>query len=115
MRDLRVNDLHYADVAFYASGHNTSSAYSRDADGICRTIHTEPMPKSEVERVAPDESISGVVFGMEALAEKARESGAALLLLCRIFPQFTRRGSRASAASFPTSAAHPRAARPQRN
>jgi hypothetical protein len=85
-RDLRVNDLHYADVAFYASGHNTASDHRIDEDGTCRVIWTEPMPRSEVERVAPNEDIRGVEFGMDALAAKCREGGAALRDVLAAFP-----------------------------
>lgn len=85
-RDLKINDLHYADVVFFASGHNTASDFRRDKDGVCRTIWTEPMPKAEVERVAPNEDITGVTFEMDDLTAKARESAAALQSALAAFP-----------------------------
>ncbi|NKB58545.1 MAG: hypothetical protein GKS00_19625 [Alphaproteobacteria bacterium] len=69
--DLRLGDLHYRDVEEYAVGRNTSAAWDTDPDGVIRTVYTEPMPVAEVERVAPNENIGGVEFGMEVLARLA--------------------------------------------
>lgn len=73
--DLRTHDLHYHDVPQYAAGRNTACAHEADADGVVRRVRTEPMPVAEVERVAPNESITGVTFDMIALRDAAR-SGA---------------------------------------
>ncbi len=68
--DLRIADLHYRDEAEYAVGRNTSGGWEApDVDGRVRRAWTDPLPMAEVERVAPNEEIPDVVFGMEALAE----------------------------------------------
>ena len=41
-------------------------------------VHSDHLPKAEVERVEPNESITGVEFGMEALARLARNDAAGL-------------------------------------
>jgi hypothetical protein len=70
--DLRIADLHYSDTCEYAVGHNCSADWpAATADGV-RTIWTEPMPRAEVERVAPQQ-IDEVEFGMKALAEAAQD------------------------------------------
>lgn len=77
--DLRIADLHYRDDAEYAVGRNTSGAWeASDAGGCVRRAWTDPLPVAEVERVAPNETIGGVTFGMEALADAAAVGGPAL-------------------------------------
>ena len=76
--DLRTHDLHYHDVTQYAAGRNTSCAHEADADGVVRRVRTEPMPVAEVERVAPNEKITGVTFDMAALRDAARAGASAL-------------------------------------
>ncbi len=77
--DLRIADLHYRDDAEYAVGRNTSGAWEApDAGGCVRRAWTDPLPVAEVERVAPNETIGGVTFGMEALADAAAVGGPAL-------------------------------------
>lgn len=70
--DLRMHDLHYHDVTQYAAGRNTSCAHEVDEYGVVRRVRTEPMPVAEVERVAPNEGITGVTFDMVALRDAAR-------------------------------------------
>nr|WP_294528771.1 hypothetical protein [uncultured Rhodopila sp.] len=69
--DAAVSDLHYRNVAEYAIGRGTSAGWDVDADGDVRTAFTDSLPQAEVERVEPNESIAGVEFGMEALANIA--------------------------------------------
>jgi hypothetical protein len=76
--DQRVADLHYRDVEEYGVGRNSAAVWSPDRDGKVRRVHTEPLPQAEVERVAPNEEIAAVEFGMEALATLAGEGGEAL-------------------------------------
>jgi hypothetical protein len=71
--DLRIADLHYADTCEYAVGRNTSAGWMHDADGQVRAVWTEPLPTGEVERVAANLDIHDVAFGMEDLAEAARD------------------------------------------
>ncbi len=73
--DRRLADLHYRDIAEYAVGRNVSGAWRADADGVVRRVWTDPLPVAEVERVAPNDTIEGVVFGMEDLAERAEAGG----------------------------------------
>ena len=63
--DERLADLHYRDAAEYAVGHNVS-VRAETADGECRRVHSEWMPRAAVERVEPSH-IPDVEFGMEAL------------------------------------------------
>jgi hypothetical protein len=81
--DLRAADLHYRDVCEYAVGRNSAAAWSADEEAAGRVtrVWTDPLPQAEVERVAAneDENLkSRVVFGMEALAERAGLSGTSL-------------------------------------
>ena len=81
--DMQIADLHYRDVCEYAVGRNSAAAWDADEEtaGHVTRVWTDPLPQAEVERVAPneDESLkSRVVFGMEALAERAAASGALL-------------------------------------
>ena len=69
--DLRLADLHYRDVADYAVGRGTSAAWETDGDAIVRHAHSDPLPVAEVPRVAPNEDMPGVTFGMEKLATLA--------------------------------------------
>lgn len=64
--DTRVGDLHYADVAEIAVGHNVSADWSFDEDGVCRKACSVWMPQAMVPRVEPNRTIPGV-FGMETL------------------------------------------------
>ena len=80
---MQIADLHYRDVCEYAVGRNSAAAWDADEEtaGHVTRVWTDPLPQAEVERVAPneDESLkSRVVFGMEALAERAAASGALL-------------------------------------
>ena len=63
--DERLADLHYRDVADFAVGHNVSTR-AEVIDGQCHRVHTEWMPRAEVERVEASH-IPAVEFGMEAL------------------------------------------------
>ena len=76
--DLQTADLHYRDVEEYAVGRNAAASWTVDSDGVVRRVVTDHLPLAEVERVAPNEDIENVEFGMEALAERAAESGDAL-------------------------------------
>ncbi|HEY8124532.1 MAG TPA: DISARM system helicase DrmA [Methylocystis sp.] len=78
--DQRAADLHYRDVCEYAVGRNIAADWDpeEEAAGKVTSVWTNPLPCAEVERVAPNEdaSISSKVeFGMEALAELARQGG----------------------------------------
>ena len=76
--DLRIADLHYRDVKEYAVGRNCAARWEERDGKVCR-VFTEPMPVAEVERVAPNENIPDVEFGMEALARLVLESGPSLV------------------------------------
>jgi hypothetical protein len=78
--DQRIADLHYRDEVEYAVGRNTSAGWEApDGASTVRRAWTDPLPVAEVERVAPNEDIPGVEFGMEALAELAVGNGTALV------------------------------------
>ena len=79
-RDLRVADLHYRDVREWAVGRNSAAGWSseEDAAGHVTRVWTDPLPCAEVERVAPNEGSGlndGVTFGMEKLAQLAKDPG----------------------------------------
>ena len=81
--DLRVADLHYRDVCEWAVGRNAAAAWDAEEERAERVtrVWTDPLPQAEVERVAPNEDVdlkSRVVFGMEALAERASGDGTRL-------------------------------------
>ncbi|MFV8750452.1 DISARM system helicase DrmA [Nannocystaceae bacterium ST9] len=66
--DEAVAELQYRDAFEYAVGHNVAVAAEREADGSCRVVKTQWMPRAEVEKVVAT-SIEGVELGMEALAD----------------------------------------------
>ena len=70
--DRRLADLHYRDVVEYAVGHTISADWEKAA-AVCRAW-TDPLPVSEVERVAPNTGIDGVVWGMEDFASAAADA-----------------------------------------
>jgi hypothetical protein len=78
--DLQLADLHYRDIREWAVGRNAAAGWSapENSAAAVQRVWTEPLPLAEVERVAPNEDVtltSGVVFGMEDLAEKAADGG----------------------------------------
>lgn len=75
--DLRLGDLHYRDVCEWAVGRNSAAAWEEEGGRVTR-VWTDALPTAEVERVAPNEDIAGVTFGMEALAQLAEAGGAPL-------------------------------------
>ena len=83
--DERLADLHYRDVAEYATGHNSSSS-SEVSDGECSHVRTEWMPQATVEQTEP-EAIQGVEFGMEALGS-VRDADTAKGLLSPLVSQY---------------------------
>ena len=96
--DERLADLHYRDAAEYAVGHNVST-YAETADGECRRVHTEWMPRAAVERVKPSH-IPDVEFDMEALgalndAANAKRSLNPLVTAYRVWIEGQREGAQA--------------------
>jgi len=78
--DLRIADLHYRDICEWAVGRNAAAGWSIEEEnsGTVKRVWTDPLPCAEVERVAPNEDKDlkdRVTFGMEALADKAKEGG----------------------------------------
>lgn len=84
--DAATADLHYADVAEYAVGRGVSAGWRADTDGVVRTVYSDHLPEAEVERVEPNETISGVEFGMEALAALSRSGGDPLFAALEALP-----------------------------
>ncbi|MBI5162747.1 MAG: hypothetical protein HY985_02470 [Magnetospirillum sp.] len=86
--DLRLGDLHYRDLAEYGVGRNAAAGWTPpDSEGrVCR-VHTDFLPLAEVERVAPNEDMEGVEFGMEALADLAEQGSAPLIAGLRRLPE----------------------------
>ena len=76
--DERLADLHYRDVAEYATGYNVSAS-AEVVDDKCHRVRTEWMPQASVERTE-SARIDGVEFGMEALGELADAESAERLL-----------------------------------
>jgi len=69
--DLQIADLHYRDIEEYAVGRNAAAAWAQDKDGEVRRVWTDHLPLAEVERVAPNENIPNVEFGMESVSSNA--------------------------------------------
>lgn len=97
--DLRLADLHYRDVKEYAVGRNTSAGWrvQWEEDGASspvRSAWTDFLPTQEVERIAPNEEILGVEFGMDALARAGADGpqaiSAALDALPRLYADWRR-------------------------
>jgi hypothetical protein len=81
--DLRIADLHYRDVCEWAVGRNAAAGWdsAEESAGVVSRVWTDPLPRAEVERVAPNEDAdlkARVTFGMETLAELARGDGGGL-------------------------------------
>ena len=97
--DLQIADLHYRDVEEYAVGRNAAASWGVDSDGgKCGASWTDHLPLAEVERVAPNENIPDVEFGMEVLATLAAQSGDALAASLARLPVLYSAGSRSSKA-----------------
>lgn len=69
--DQRLADLHYADVASYATGHNTSGDWEQANEGRVTTVFTNPVPHQTVEKLGFNRQVPGVERRMEALAQAA--------------------------------------------
>lgn len=80
--DRRLADLHYRDVVEYAVGHTTSAGW--EANTPVHRAWTDPMPMAEVERVAPNTRIDGVVWGMEDLTTAAADADALHAALAKL-------------------------------
>ena len=78
--DARVGDLHYADVAEIAVGHNVAGNWTFDDDRLCRDACTVWMPHAMVPRVEPNRHIPGT-FGMETLGSLTNAAAAQAALL----------------------------------
>jgi hypothetical protein len=81
--DLRTADLHYRDVCEWAVGRNSAAAWDEAEDRARRVtrVWTDPLPQSQVERVAPNEDQelkTRVTFDMDALADRAGAGGTPL-------------------------------------
>ena len=72
--DQRLADLHYADVASYATGHNTSGDWEENEGGRVRTVFTNPIPQQTVEKLGFSREVPGVERGMEELARAALDA-----------------------------------------
>jgi hypothetical protein len=70
--DAALADLHYAGVAEYAIGCNASAGWTADPDGVVRAAFTDFLPTAEVERVEPNEAITGVEFEWKPLPASPR-------------------------------------------
>ncbi|MBV8214745.1 MAG: hypothetical protein JOZ08_16175 [Verrucomicrobia bacterium] len=68
--DTKLANLHYRDVHEFSVGHGVSVHAIESASGICYEVRTSWVPKAEVNRVAPNESIA-VTLGMDELAHIA--------------------------------------------
>jgi hypothetical protein len=66
-RDAKLANLHYRGVHEFAVGHGVSIHAIESTPGVCQEIRTSWVPKAEVNRVAPNESIA-LTLGMDDLA-----------------------------------------------
>ncbi len=88
--DERIADLHYRDVAEYATGHGVSARSFVDR-GRCTRVATTWTPSSEVPRVEAH-TAQDVEVGMEALAETG-DPGAVLQPLVDAYSAWIREQS----------------------
>lgn len=73
--DERLSDLHYCDVASYATGHNSSGDWAAtDSDHRVTSVFTNPIPCQDVEKLGADIDLPGVTRGIEALAKAAEDA-----------------------------------------
>jgi hypothetical protein len=78
--DDRLADLHYRDAASFGAGLGCATVHDTDPDGTVRRIRTTHLPRAAVERTVAAE-VPGVEFGMDRLAELARQGGLAAALI----------------------------------
>lgn len=76
--DDQLADLHYRDAAAYAVGLGCATGHKMDAKGLVQTVHTTAMPRASVERTVASNEVGEVELGIDALANLAADSGAAL-------------------------------------
>ncbi|WP_016744458.1 DISARM system helicase DrmA [Rhizorhabdus wittichii] len=76
--DDQLADLHYRDAATYAVGLGCATGHQSDPDGVVRRVFTTAMPRASVERTVASSKVGPVELGIDALAELAAKSGAAL-------------------------------------
>ncbi|MBS1982663.1 MAG: hypothetical protein JST16_00710, partial [Bdellovibrionales bacterium] len=65
--DERLADLQYRDAMEFAVGHGVSAHAHVDSDGVCHSVESVWIPRSEVERVEPARR-DGVELSMDSLA-----------------------------------------------
>jgi hypothetical protein len=85
--DRRLADLQYRDITEFAVGRASSAGWTQDLDHVVRSVWTDPLPAAEVERVAPNQSIDAVVWGMEALAGRANAGADNLVKSLEMLPR----------------------------
>jgi hypothetical protein len=78
--DERIADLHFADVAEFAVGHNASAEWTIASSGVCPEVRTTWTPLAPVPRVVPNENIAGFELGMEKLGTLADANEARVAL-----------------------------------
>jgi hypothetical protein len=84
--DLRLHDLHYADILRFVGGRNIGTGH----DGVTRDratrVWSDPLPSAHVEKVDQNKALDDItVFNMGALAELTRDPAALADTLAR-FP-----------------------------
>ena len=73
--DLRLHDLHYADVLRFAGGRNIGTGHDEPSGQHCAEVWTDPLPSADVEKVDQNEALITVTqFNMLTLAELAKDS-----------------------------------------
>lgn len=84
--DLRLHDLHYADVLRFSGGRNIGTGHGGEDGGHTDEVWTDPLPSADVEKVDQNEALNAVTeFNMLSLAELAKDS-AALTATLQSFP-----------------------------
>lgn len=67
--DLRLHDLHYADILRFAGGRNIGTGHDGVSGGRCARVWSDPLPTAHVEKVDQNSALDGVTeFNMGALA-----------------------------------------------
>ena len=84
--DLRLHDLHYADVLRFAGGRNIGTGHAEPAEGHTEMVWTDPLPSADVEKVDQNKALETVTdFNMLDLAELAKDAST-LTTVLQSFP-----------------------------
>lgn len=84
--DLRLHDLHYANILRFVGGRNIGTGHDGVAGDRAACVWSDPLPTAHVEKVDQNKALDDItVFNMDALADLVGDPGALADTLAR-FP-----------------------------